>query len=76
MKGFEIIALMKGVTYSEIGKNLGISRQAVSLWGKDRNIPTERLEALSEMLECSVEYLTAEVDIESLRNDIHKYLNL
>ncbi len=76
MRGFELMVLMKGVTYSEIAKTLGITRQSVSLWAKDRKIPTERLETLSEMLDCPVEYLTAEVDIESLKNNIHKYLSL
>lgn len=76
MKGFELMVLMKGITYSEIGKTLGVTRQSVSLWAKDRKIPAERLETLSEMLDCPVEYLTAEVDVELLKNDIHKYLSL
>ena len=49
MRGFELMVLMKGVTYSEIAKALGITRQSVSLWAKDRKIPAERLETLSEM---------------------------
>ena len=76
MKGFELMVLIKGVAYSEIAKTLGITRQSVSLWAKDRKIPAERLETLSEMLDCPVEYLTAEVDVELLKNNIHKYLSL
>lgn len=74
MMGLELIAMLKGISYAEIGGKIGLTRQAVSVWMKRGSIPESKLDELSEILGYPKDYLTSKVDVENLEKDIHKYL--
>ncbi len=74
--GLEIILLLKGISYSDIAKKFGISRQAVNLWAKKGVIPGDKLEGLAEMLNCPKSYLVSKVNIQNLENNLHNFLSL
>ena len=50
MMGLELIAMLKGISYAEIGEKIGLTRQAVSVWMKRGSIPESKLDELSEIL--------------------------
>lgn len=74
MMGLELIAMLKGISYAEIGEKIGLTRQAVSVWMKRGSIPESKLDELSEILGYPKDYLTSKVDVETLEKDIYKYL--
>ena len=76
MIGFELIVFMKGLSYADIANQIGMSRQGVNIWIKRESIPNDKLEMLSEILNCPKYYLTAKVDINKLENDLQKYLEI
>lgn len=51
----------KNITQEEFAELLGVSRQAVSKWESDSGFPeTEKLSAISEILDVSVDYLLSD----------------
>lgn len=51
----------KNITQEEFAEKLGVSRQAVSKWESDTGFPeTEKLSAISDILDVSVDYLINE----------------
>lgn len=76
MIGFEMILALKGITYADVARHFGITRQSVNVWAKNESIPEDKLEGLSEYLGCSKCLLISKVNKEKLEEDIHKYLYL
>lgn len=74
MIGLELITMLKGISYGDIAKDIGVTKQAVSLWVRKERVPEDKVEILSKMLGYPGAYITSKVDIDSLENDIHKYL--
>lgn len=73
IKGLAMISMLKGVSYSDIAKKCGVTRQAVSLWATVRDIPEDRLEEISEILSCPKNALISEINSDLLLQDIEKY---
>jgi len=46
-----------GMTMETLATNLGVTRKTVYNWMVHGNIPQTKLEAMSEMFHCSIEYL-------------------
>lgn len=58
MGGIRTARLKKGLTQRELAKKLGVVRETVSLWESGRNrVNSEKLVRLSEILDCSVDFL-------------------
>jgi len=56
--GIRAARLKKGMTQRELAKKLGVVRETVSLWEIGRNqVNSEKLVRLSEILDCSVDFL-------------------
>jgi len=56
--GIRTARLKKGLTQRELAKKLGVVRETVSLWESGRNrVNSEKLVRLSEILDCSVDFL-------------------
>lgn len=70
MKMGEKIALLrkrKGLTQEQMAEILEVSRQSVSRWEVDIAFPeTEKLIRLSRLLECSIDFLLNEKDLEEV----------
>ena len=74
INGLGLLMLLRDVTYTEVSKKLGVSRQMVCMWAKQRKIPTDRISELAEILGCPEEYIVGQIDIDMLIGDIHKYM--
>ena len=58
MEGLKLARLNKGFTQLELAQRLGVVRETVSLWESGTNrINSEMLVRISEILECSVDFL-------------------
>lgn len=58
MEGIRAARLKKGMTQRELAKKLGVVRETVALWESGRNrVNSEKLVRLSEILDCSVDFL-------------------
>lgn len=63
MIGLQYICQIKGITYEELGKMMGISRQAVNTWfSKNRNVPEKHLSFLENKFKISRELLVKTID--------------
>lgn len=69
MKSFyniEIEQVRNGYTQESISKKLGVNRTTYRKWLDTGTIPGEKLIALSDLFDCSVDYLLG-------RSDVRKY---
>ena len=58
MEGLKLARLNKGLTQLELAQKLGVVRETISLWESGTNrINSEMLVRISEILECSVDFL-------------------
>ena len=58
MEGLKLARLNKGFTQLELAQKLGVVRETISLWESGTNrINSEMLVRISEILECSVDFL-------------------
>lgn len=58
MEGLKAARLSKGLTQLELAQKVGVVRETVSLWESGTNrVNSEMLVRLSEVLECSVDFL-------------------
>ena len=46
-----------GMTVEDLAKSLGVTRQTVHNWMAHGNIPQSKLEKMSELFHCSIDYL-------------------
>lgn len=46
-----------GMTVEELAKSLGVTRKTVYNWMAHGNIPQSKLEKMSELFHCSIDYL-------------------
>lgn len=46
-----------GMTVEDLAKSLGVTRKTVYNWMADGNIPQSKLEKMSELFHCSIDYL-------------------
>lgn len=74
MLGFELICFLRGVDYLELANKLGVTKQAISLWGKRGVIPKTRREQLSEILGVPVEILNREINKDKLEEELYKFI--
>jgi DNA-binding Xre family transcriptional regulator len=74
IRGFELMMLLRNKPYAELAIELGVSRQIVSMWGKSRKVPKNRLEEIAGILNCPVEYLNGEVGVKMLADELDKYI--
>lgn len=74
MLGFELICFLKGVDYLELANKLGVTKQAISLWGKRGVIPKTRREELSEILGAPIEILNREINKDKLEEELYKFI--
>lgn len=63
MIGIEYLCNLNNITYAELSRDLGISRQSIALWinGK-RRIPPKHYEKLKEIFKVPEEYFKKELD--------------
>ena len=58
MEGLKAARLSKGMTQLELARKLGVVRETISLWESGTNrINSEMLVRISEVLECSIDFL-------------------
>ena len=58
MEGLKAARLSKGITQLELARKLGVVRETISLWESGTNrINSEMLVRISEVLECSIDFL-------------------
>lgn len=58
MEGLKAARLSKGMTQLELARELGVVRETISLWESGTNrINSEMLVRISEVLECSIDFL-------------------
>ena len=58
MEGLKLARLNKGLTQLELAQKLGVVRETISLWESGTNrINSEMLVRISEVLECSIDFL-------------------
>ena len=62
MLGFELICFLRGIGCLDLGKQLGVTKQATSSWSKRGVIPQNRLDQLVEILGVPAEILCGEID--------------
>ena len=74
MLGFELICFLKGVDYLELANKLGVTKQAISLWGKRGVIPKTRREQLSKILGAPIEILNREINKDKLEEELYKFI--
>lgn len=74
MLGFELICFLRGVDYLELANKLGVTKQAISLWGKRGVIPKTRREQLSEILGVPIEILNREINKDKLEEELYKFI--
>lgn len=74
MLGFELICFLRGVDYLELANKLGVTKQAISLWGKRGVIPKTRREQLSEILGVPIEILNREIHKDKLEEELYKFI--
>lgn len=74
MLGFELICFLRGVDYLELANKLGVTKQAISLWGKRGVIPKTRREQLSEILGVPIEILNREINKNKLEEELYKFI--
>lgn len=74
MLGFELICFLRGVDYLELANKLGVTKQAISLWGKRGVIPKTRREQLSEILGAPIEILNREISKDKLEEELYKFI--
>ena len=74
MLGFELICFLRGVDYLELANKLGVTKQAISLWGKRGVIPKTRREQLSEILGVPIEILNREINKDKLEEKLYKFI--
>lgn len=74
MLGFELICFLRGVDYLELANKLGVTKQAISLWGKRGVIPKTRREELSEILGVPIEILNREINKDKLEEELYKFI--
>jgi len=48
-----------GLTVGEFAEKLGVSRKTIYNWMAHGNIPQSKLEQMSELFHCSIDYLLA-----------------
>ena len=75
MLGFELICFLRGVDYLELANKLGVTKQAISLWGKRGVIPKTRREQLSEILGVPIEILNREINKDKLEEELYKFIS-
>lgn len=46
-----------GMTVEDLAKSLGVTRKTVYNWMAHGNIPQSKLEKMSELFHCSIDYL-------------------
>lgn len=56
-ENIETERLKKRLSSNELAKQLGVSRGTLSAWQKNGNIPATKLIAMSQIFNCSVDYL-------------------
>lgn len=74
MLGFELICFLRDVDYLELANKLGVTKQAISLWGKRGVIPKTRREQLSEILGVPIEILNREINKDKLEEELYKFI--
>ena len=74
MLGFELICFLRGVDYLELANKLGVTKQAISLWGKRGVIPKTRREELSKILGVPIEILNREINKDKLEEELYKFI--
>lgn len=47
----------KGLTMEEFAEQLGVTRKTVYNWMANGNIPQSKLEVMSDLFHCSIDYL-------------------
>ena len=58
MEGLKAARLSEGMTQLELARKLGVVRETISLWESGTNrINSEMLVRISEVLECSIDFL-------------------
>lgn len=73
MIGFELICFVRGITYMEIAKELGISRQGVNLWASRGKVPKDKIKEVAELLGVPESFLNAKVNTEKLESEIENF---
>ena len=62
----------RGLSQSELGAEIGVSRQTVSKWELGQSYPDfERLVRLSDYFECSLDALVKDLDVTPVREGNH-----
>ena len=62
----------RGLSQSELGAEIGVSRQTVSKWELGQSYPDfERLVLLSDYFECSLDALVKDLDVTPVREGNH-----
>lgn len=51
------------MTYEDLADKLGVDRRTVYLWLKNRNVPVAHLIKMSDLFNCSVDYLLGLTEI-------------
>ena len=74
MLGFELICFLRDIDYLELANKLGVTKQAISLWGKRGVIPKTRREQLSEILGVPIEILNREINKDKLEEELYKFI--
>lgn len=63
MFGLEYICTRDDIQYKTLAKQLGVAKQSIKVWIKNKSIPRKHLSKLASMLGVSEEFLTGEVNI-------------
>ena len=74
MLGFELICFLRDIDYLELANKLGVTKQAISLWGQRGVIPKTRREQLSEILGVPIEILNREINKDKLEEELYKFI--
>ena len=74
MLGFDLICSLRDIDYLELANKLGVTKQAISLWGKRGVIPKTRREQLSEILGVPIEILNREINKDKLEEELYKFI--
>lgn len=61
-----------GMTMEALAEKLGVTRKTVYNWMASGNIPQSKLEAMSDLFECSIDYLLGRTGSACDGNSIQK----
>ena len=73
MIGFELICLLREVNYTELSKELGVSKQCVDKWMRRESVSKKKVKEVAELLGVPESFLNAKVNTEKLESEIENF---